>query len=346
MSTRTRLVLAIAPDRVAMALAVKDAVIREEDRELADHGSLGSVARDLVDRVVATNSGRTDVDLLVCKPLASRKVLFGVAPTSRAEEVRSRLREAPHAFFLGDDGAIVAGEPVARDDEWWATAIDRELLESLMHACEGLSIDRCRVIVLDGPLDAEALVGAARDAASRPVIDALALDPLAGLRLARGLRQRLWLLAATLLLGLGASAIGPALLHAAFARREARELASLQETVNATHAWARNAAAQRLDDGARLAALDARAPLRTPLVGSLGSALPDSAVVMSLALDSTSGTMVVLAPPGTEVLRAVSTVPTILEPRLSGSVTRERLGERDVTRTTIAFRLAPAGDPR
>lgn len=341
MRDRTRLVIAVSAHQVAMALSVRDVIILEDVRDRSGPETLESIARQLVDRIAVSNSGRTTIDVLVCRPFASRKALFGVAATARVEEVRSILRDAPHAHFLGEDGSIAAGEPRLIDGAWWASAVNRDVLASLMRALEPIAMERCRFLAIDEPSEPRTLVMIVRNVASRPTIDPLALDPLAGARRARGERRRLRLLAGTLLVGLAATAMGPAVLHAAFARREAAELQALRLTVNSDHEWARSQTVKRLDDDARLARLTARAPLRTPLVGSLGRALPDSAIVLSLAVDSTAGTLVVLAPPGEDVLHALSRIPGISDPRLAGAVTRERLSERAVNRTTISFRLAP-----
>ena len=140
MKCGARLVLAVSRERIAVAFAVGNAVVFEDNIERAD--SLERSTAQLLARIASTHSGRTLVDFLVCRPLASRKEIFGMRPDLRVDEVRAQLRGAPHSYFLGDEGSIVVGKPALIQGAWWAAAVDRSTLEDLLSACRVLSIER------------------------------------------------------------------------------------------------------------------------------------------------------------------------------------------------------------
>lgn len=117
---------------------------------------------------------------------------------------------------------------------------------------------------------------------------------------------------------------------AALARKEhelriaERELAQATATINAINAF----------DASRRSA--------TVLLGELSLALPDSTVITTFRLDSTSGALTVLTAHAPATLDALSTIPGIARTQLAGSITREMSAGRELERASIRFTLAPA----
>ncbi|HET7586183.1 MAG TPA: hypothetical protein VFK13_14820 [Gemmatimonadaceae bacterium] len=81
------------------------------------------------------------------------------------------------------------------------------------------------------------------------------------------------------------------------------------------------------------------------LLSDVTSALPDSAVVVTLHVDSAGGTVVALGSRAGDVVDALHAVPEIADPQIVGPVTRETLNSRVMERLTVRFRLRKGTRP-
>ena len=79
----------------------------------------------------------------------------------------------------------------------------------------------------------------------------------------------------------------------------------------------------------------------TPLLASLARALPPSAALTTVTVDSASGVVVVLAPRAAAVIAALERVSGVTSPALVGPVTEEAVGTAAFERATIRFHLMP-----
>lgn len=73
------------------------------------------------------------------------------------------------------------------------------------------------------------------------------------------------------------------------------------------------------------------------LVADLTRSLPESTAIVSLHVDSLSGTMVVITPHVPDVLPQLVPLATVVSPRLAGSITRESAGNTRMERASIRF---------
>lgn len=113
------------------------------------------------------------------------------------------------------------------------------------------------------------------------------------------------------------AAVAPAARSAAAARAELERLSAMERTVVATHrgAW------QTLQH-----------------IGDIALALPDSAFLMSLEIDSSaSGTLTGAAPRAAAVVTALDRSGATVNPRLVGPAVREMMPGRSVERFVVAF---------
>ncbi len=78
-----------------------------------------------------------------------------------------------------------------------------------------------------------------------------------------------------------------------------------------------------------------------PLLGAIGDALPDSTAIVSLRVDSASGSMTVVSSAAARVLPALEELSGIAGAALAGSVSRENMGGARVQRVAIRFRRPP-----
>ena len=76
----------------------------------------------------------------------------------------------------------------------------------------------------------------------------------------------------------------------------------------------------------------------TELLGDIADVLPDSSAMITFRVDSTGGGMTVLSTAAATVIPRLVRVADIVDPRLSGAVTRETGGGPQLQRIAIRFR--------
>lgn len=76
----------------------------------------------------------------------------------------------------------------------------------------------------------------------------------------------------------------------------------------------------------------------TRVIATVNRALPDDAALIAFSMDSSSGSVVAVAERIVAVVGALEDADGIASAELTGPITRERLGEREMERATIRFR--------
>jgi hypothetical protein len=163
------------------------------------------------------------------------------------------------------------------------------------------------------------------------------VDPTALVRADRSQRFRRRALVIASLACLAAAVGGPALVHRLALREATVELAGARASVALLEGTFGPAAAA-VSRRQRALALAGRALAVSTVLGDLAAALPDSAAITHLRLDSAAVHLTVLAPPHHDVVRAVSRVESLRDVRVSGPLTRETLGGTEVQRASLSAR--------
>lgn len=91
---------------------------------------------------------------------------------------------------------------------------------------------------------------------------------------------------------------------------------------------------------AEAAAFDSARYSTTLLLAELSRALPEQSALTAVRIDSSAGTIVLLAPSVASVLSALEKSPGVTLPAIVGPVTREKLAGRELERATVRFRIS------
>ena len=177
-------------------------------------------------------------------------------------------------------------------------------------------------------------------AAVAPIRGPFAWHPPRAARAARLVaRAQIVTAAALFIVTMAAAVAAPGVRAARSAARLSRELnAQRSARIEAARVDAElRRVTDQLDRIARFSASRGRV---TQLVGALAQSLPDSTALVSLGVDSAEGSFTALAPHAADILPQLSSVESILSPRIVGSVTREAAGAARVERATVRFRRA------
>lgn len=76
-------------------------------------------------------------------------------------------------------------------------------------------------------------------------------------------------------------------------------------------------------------------------ISAVAHALPDSATIVTLRIDSVSASVVTLALPGAPVVTSLARVSGVLQATVAGAVTREAIAGVSYQRTSVALRMTP-----
>ncbi|MGH7679628.1 MAG: hypothetical protein ACRENU_14250 [Gemmatimonadaceae bacterium] len=153
----------------------------------------------------------------------------------------------------------------------------------------------------------------------------------------RAIRTALAVLAAIALIAVVAA---PGLSASQRLARNAPRLAALRDSVSK---WA--PVLQQLNaTTASLAEIDRYFGDRksvTKLLGALSDALPDSSAIVSLRIDSVSGSLTVLSASAASIVPELAAIQEVFDPRIFGAVTREMVGQAQLQRMAVRFDLVP-----
>jgi len=269
--------------------------------------------------------------------------LYGLAESSSEHEATAALLRAPEGFFLGMPGELVAGRVWRTDEDWSGAVVSRSLVESLGVAIE----ERDRIA---GLLVVDESADLAASAAEAAILDATAprvVDVGAAARLERNTRtRRLGLVVATILLAAWAAA-APTLIRMRQLGQVRDEIARVSELRDRQWTTLRTLS---LSPDLVLTSTSLRAD-RTSLSDvfrALANAIPDSSAIISLRMDDSSGTLVVLSADVPAAIARTSARSEFQSLRIAGAITLESQSGVLLQRATLAWgtrdaRTAPVG---
>jgi len=246
----------------------------------------------------------------------------------------------------------VLGTSLADSELTWPDGELRAELTFASGVLTGVRRVACETVELPPPSPIAALARAgdeawrladAYGAALAPAIGCLALCPTARGGHARE-RRGIFLAAAACLAAFLSALIAPGMSASIDTARAAREMRAV-----AAPAREAAAAAQDYERMSRaLAFADAFAAGRRPplaLLAHLTQSLPEGAALVTLRTDSAGGTLVLLAPHAARAVAAMEHVSGIAGLEITGPVTKEVDGARELERATVRFRFAPEPAP-
>lgn len=247
------------------------------------------------------------------------RTLFGVPAERSPAEVADIVRSDPEAFFLKRERSLVVSAPVCADGTWRVAAVDADALDDCIAGCAEAGFT---------------FGGVAPDVEDH---EQFVIDPTALVQTERARRIRRRALIVASLACMAAVVSGPALIYQLALREATIELAAVRASVSvleSTFGPAAAAASRRQ----RAVALASRSLAMSVVLGDLASALPDSAAITHLRLDTTAVHLTVLAPPHNDVVRSISGVESLHDVRVAGPLTRETAGGAEVQRTSLTAR--------
>jgi hypothetical protein len=323
--------------------------------------ALEHVIERVLRRVPRRRGVRRRVTIALDMPLCRVRELEGLPPSGASDDLAEFVRMNMDAFFPRvPGGAILSPLWVADDGRIYGMAISRDVLARLQAAAKqagwALSAIGPAMSLLERasgtplavrPVAVRQLAG--RDATEPEWRDAVAAAEL-GVRLPLAWRSEAPFrfarfaarafsvcIAAAALVSFAAATFAPAL-HASFVLHHLSPIdprASIAEG---------EAAKMNADVRRGRALIDAAAHLRrsqramTSLLADVSETLPESTALAALHVDSAEGRFVAIAPSVVEVLPALGSVTRAIDPRITGSVTRENVGGVWLERATLRFR--------
>lgn len=278
------------------------------------------------------------VAVVLDAPRARQKLLFGLRLELSPEEASREFNRSPDSFFVAQDGELIASIAERRSEGWWGSVVNRSFIDGLIAA---LSAHDLRLMGVLPMSETEAPRGLADWASIALTVNKdtpLLVDPFRESRQAAQQSRARAVLSVVLLVMLTTAAVAPGLIYrtrAAATQRGAERARAQLERLSAAD---RSGTYLALISSAR--ALDDGREARTVLLGRLARALPDSAALVSVSVDSSGVQLSVLAPQSTDVVGAFGRVPGFESPTLIGAITREAVRGIDVQRTTLALAFA------
>jgi hypothetical protein len=166
----------------------------------------------------------------------------------------------------------------------------------------------------------------------------LALRSLSGELDAGAGRREIRIAALCLCLAIVAALGTPIVARIARAHRTALGLSAIRHRASDAEAAERDLG--RMSEAlAEVAAFAASRRSPTLVLSQLTRALPKDAALVTVRLDTTGGTMVILAPRAAAALAALDSVKTVVAPEIIGPVTKEMAGTHELERATVQFRF-------
>lgn len=332
-----RMVLTLAGDEAALVRDGGSATLASCATRRPRDVPWSTFLYEILSSIPAVERRRARVLAVVDAPRCRFRPLFDVAASTPRASVDTLLTASPEAFFLGEPEASTYGAVTLREDGWWGVALDRSTQLALSAAATASGV------VLVGVVPAESLPTSDHSTQYSLLLherrdpSVVVFDPNEAQRSRRDTRNR----RLTLLVCLVLAAIGAVWAPSVSLRLESAALEGRLNGLRKTPAASQGA--RDLDEMARLSSVaDALAGGREAtsiLVSRLASALPASAAITSLRIDSTSAVLSVVAQPREDVAAALATVPGFAPPVLVGALTREVFDGSDLQRTTVSLAL-------
>jgi hypothetical protein len=325
---------------------------------IADVAALRAVVRESASRFFLRNGVPLVVSgVRVAEPGAAwaaafeEPVIQGVEAACRMLRLRVRLI-APAVVALArgledadsiewNDGAIRADLTIAGRKMTATRRVNDIVDEENLHSAQAPRVvDALRVLGQDGWRFADAY-----GATQLPSDEPLALRTMSGDLDAGVSRRSVRVAAAALCIATAAAIVAPGVSSAVQINRIGRELVALEHRRNDADRAERDLG--RMDAAlAEVSAFDASRRSPTMLLASLAHVLPETAILVTVRIDSAGATIALLAPRAAAALAAVDSMAQVTSPEIIGPVTKEVVGTRELERATMHIRFGTAAARR
>lgn len=333
--------------REVSALVLRRGHIEWSDREtLTRDVDAATAVRHVLERLPKGRSLRSRVGLTVGVPWSRVRGLEGLPPHASVDALTAAVREQVSTFFVLGGAPIVSGVVQYEDGTADGAALDRTLVDQVVGAAGAVGV---RILVVgpvrheDRSTDTSHEFADARAAALLTSRSPFACRP--GLLPRRRFAPSAVIgtvCAIVAAAGLVAATFTPTLrllAEDAGMSRRLSALSGIEREANTALTQVR-VLTQELS---RVEAFRAGRRCMSCLLQHLGESIPDSAAIVSMHIDSLGGTLVVVGPQVLDVLPALSEIPRVRNPRVTGSVTHEVMNDRPLERA--AFRFQFPGHP-
>lgn len=326
-----RLGLAISGDSVAVVRRDRQrSAGTSQLRRESDESWHSFIARAL-ERVSRRSVRRARLDVVVADGRCVNGQLYGEDAASERREVARKFESDPQAYRIGDAGGLVGGGVWYENGAWRGVSLSKSLAEALVAACHQRRIE-LRTIRPAGA-GALALDALAVDACDERDAAPAVVDLLRAARAAQRRRRALRVAVALALTGV-VLAIGlPAL-------RARSELAALRRELSEANATVYRLS-ERSGEGSRAEAVRAVSRDRGAALGlieALSRVVPESAAVVNLRVDSTGGTLTVVAPRVADAISRLTSESRFSNAALAGAIVGEEQDHVALQRAVLTWR--------
>ncbi|MCL4213527.1 MAG: hypothetical protein KJZ74_06400 [Gemmatimonadales bacterium] len=276
---------------------------------------------------------RARLDVVVADSRCVAGPLFGEGVVSEQRDVARRFENDPQAYRIGDAGGLVGGNVWRENGAWYGVSLSRSLAEALVDACRQRRVELMTVRPAAGggaTLDALAAEACFARSGSPAVVDLLRAE-----RTARRRRLVVRVAGTLALTGIALAVAVPALLARAELGTLKRELGEANATVYSLEMRERGSQGNRAD-AVRAVLRDRGSALG--VIEALSRILPESAAVVSLRVDSTGGTLSVVAVRVAEAISRVTSESRFSNAVLAGAIVREEQEGVVLQRAVLSWR--------
>jgi hypothetical protein len=338
--------LAIERDRLR-AVGVRGArVVWGVDASLTDSTPLADALTGFLAQLPLGRFSRPRVTIALGATFAQTKRLAGLPPIGDERLLARTVSEHASRFFLKNGIPLVTTSVrLDANGQPWGAALQKTVVDTIVSACRtsrlrlsgivpAVDVAKTEVAAL-APLGSEAAQFAAAYGAA---VTAGALTWRAGATDETiAPRWRVTTIACAAGLALILAVLAPGVGARVTEHRAIAHLATIAGPTRAARRAARDNDLVTRALG-EVASFDRGRRPTTLLLAALAKALPDGAALLALHVDSAGGSVVAFAPRAGALLTRLETVPGLAAPEITGPVTRESAGGREVERVTVRFR--------
>jgi hypothetical protein len=338
--------LAIERDRLR-AVGVRGArVVWGVDAPITDATELGDALAAFLVRLPVRRFGRPRVTVALGATFAQTKRLAGLPPIGDERVLAKTVQEHAARFFLKNGVPLVTTSVrLDANGEAWGAALQKGVVDTIVSACRTSRLELAGIVpAVDvakpdvaplTPLGHEAMEFSAAYGAA---VTSGALTWRAGAGADEAApRWRMTTIACAAGLALVLVVLAPGLGARLTEHRAIAHLATIARPTRAAQHVARDNDLVTRALG-EVASFDRGRRPATLLLAALAKALPEGAALLALHVDSAGGSVVAFAPRAGALLTRLETVPGLAAPEITGPVTRETAGGREVERVTVRFR--------
>jgi hypothetical protein len=338
--------LSVERDRLR-AVGVRGArVLWGQDLGVSDETPLAEALPTFLGTLPVGRFARPHITVALGPAFAQTKRLAGLPPLGDERMLARAVSEHAARFFLKNGVALVTTSVrLDADGRPWAAALQKHVVDTIVTACRASRVRLSGIVPAVDVARRETTELTALGREAHEFAAAYGAAITSGALIWRAVssskpdvpRWRAAAAASSVVLALGAAALAPGL-EAHLAEHQA--VAHVAAVAGTSRAALRVARDNELVTRAlqEVGAFDrGRRPI-TVLMAQLAAALPDSAALLALHIDSAGGSIVALAPRAGALLARLEHVSGLAAPEITGPVTREAARGRDLERVTVRFR--------